>query len=185
MQHFRNRIVGLQKIPANPGLSRARLNAGRQQPAVNAVITKSAFVSSAENRRDVAAPIRARLNAISATDAVLPVHQNHAVRGMIGCADWTDLRAGRVSAVIAQFGDKKAFDYLFILRPVLLEAVPASFRRIHVDAFIFIDFILFDPRTEILVGNMVFYAAGPDAGTATYTSGGINDKGPVEGFQIV
>ena len=87
--------------------------------------------------------------------------------------------------MIAHFCYKKAFHYFLILHPVLFKTMLPPFRRIDLDMFVLIYFISFYPCSEIAVRDLVFYTAGPDAGTATYASGGINDKGPIEVVQIL
>ena len=102
---------------------------------------------------------------------------------MKGCTNRTDLGARGISTVIAQFGNKETFHYLFIPHPILFKTMRPSFRRIDIDIFVLIDFISFYPCAEIAVRDLVFYTAGPDAGTATYASGCVHDKGPVEVFK--
>ena len=104
---------------------------------------------------------------------------------MIGCANGADLGARRISTMIAQFWYKKTFHYLFILHPVLFKTILSPFRRIDINVFVLIYFVPFYPCAEIAVRDLIFYAAGPDTGTATYTSGCINDKGPVEVVQTL
>ena len=184
MQYFQNRIVRILKIPTDSCLSRACLNTGRLQIVVNAMIAESAFIRGTQIMRDITASIGACLDTISATDTMIPIHQNNAVGRMIGCTHGTDLRTRRISAVIAQFWNKKPLYYLFILYSVLLETMPSTLGRIDMDLFILIYFIAFNPSAEKAVGDFVFYPAGSDTGAATYTAGCINDKGPVEAQQI-
>jgi hypothetical protein len=120
------------------------------------MITKATFVDSPYVIRNIAAPIGAGLNTISAAHTMLPINQYNSVWRMIGCADRTDLGARGISTMIAQFGHKETLHDLFIAHTVLFKALLPPLGRIDMDIFILIDLISFYPCTKIAFRDLVF-----------------------------
>jgi len=71
------------------------------------VIAEIAFLSRVVFRVEKPDPVRACHNTVPASYAPGPVYQNDPVRGLIGGAYRTHLHAGRVGAMVAQFGHKE------------------------------------------------------------------------------
>src|SRR5208282_2667049 len=109
------RVIGVQDVSDHPGSERTCLHACGFQALCYPVITEIAFLSRVVFRVEKPDPVWARHNAVPAADAPGPVYQNYAVRGLICGAYRTYLHAGRVLALVAEFGYKVCFLYVIIL----------------------------------------------------------------------
>src|SRR5271165_5327833 len=104
LQKFMNRVFGVLQVGKLASGRRAHLAARGRESLGDPVIAESAFVRSLCVWIDEAAPVRACLHAIAAAKAVLLVYEHDAVGTDERCAHRTYLRAGGVSAVVAQLG---------------------------------------------------------------------------------
>src|SRR5208337_1441044 len=125
-----------------------------REPLGDPVIAESAFVRSLCVWVDEAASVRTCLHTIAAAKAVLLVYQHHPVWTDERGAHGTYLRAGGVSAVVAQLGNKEVLAALF---PGGAKSILAAARRIHLGIFHLPvrDVVPLHPGPEIIVGNMV------------------------------
>jgi len=76
---------------------------------------------------NIPASIRTRLNAISASYAIIIINQNNAFRRFKGCSNRAYLCAGRFRTMIAHFGNKERFKNISI-GYCLTESVNTSVR---------------------------------------------------------
>src|SRR5208337_2366220 len=132
LQEFMNRVIGVFQVRKLPRPRRAHLAAGGRESFGDPVIAEGTFLRGFRLWVDEAAPIRARLYAIAAAEAVFLVDQNRTVRTNECRAHGTHLRARRIGALIAHLGNEK------VLAPGLLggrETVLASVRRVDLGIF--------------------------------------------------
>src|ERR1035441_6543476 len=99
-------------------------NTGRQQSLGDAVIAPGAFVGNLLFRIEEPCAVRTGLNTVLATDAIGMVNQDRAVFRLECRAGWAHLHASRMSAVIAQLGNKKSLVDLRVLVAVGKSIVP-------------------------------------------------------------
>src|SRR3974390_3614762 len=109
LQEFVHRVVGILQIDQLPCARRTGLAAGRGESLGDAVVTKRARGGSVGLGIQEAAAVRAGLDAVATSQAVLLVDQNHTIRRNKCRSYWADLRTGRVGAVVAHLGNVKVF----------------------------------------------------------------------------
>ena len=155
-------------IPENPRLRRAHFDAGGEQPLYNPVITERTFIRSPSLRVKIARPVRARLNAVSASDAALGIHQDNAVFRCEGRPHGTDLDAWGILALVAEFRNKETSQDIRLLRPGFsFLSLNARNRNTAIP--------LYDvpfhpgPTKERFFRNIIFFLAGLDAQAAPNT----------------
>ena len=114
-----------------------------------------------------AGAVRTCLDAIRAADAILLVHQHHAIIRLEGCTDRADLHARRLRAVVAELGNEEGpFDLSFARGG--RESIDPPVRAVDHDLPVCLDHVSLDPgiEEERLLGNIVFDLAGRGAATA-------------------
>jgi hypothetical protein len=93
---------------------RAGLNASRFHSPVYPVVAEITLVRRMVCWMKKPHAIGARHNTISAPDAPRPIHQDHAVRCLVGSAYGAYLDAGRLFALVAELWNEKGFIDFFI-----------------------------------------------------------------------
>ena len=89
------------------------LDAGGLHALGDPVVAEVAFLGVCTRVEEPHA-VGAAHDAVAAADAPRPVHEDYAVRGLIGGADRADLHAGRIFALVAELGhEKRLIDVLF------------------------------------------------------------------------
>src|SRR6266853_2919253 len=106
-QAFVNRIFRILQVGQLSRAGGASLAARRRQPLSDAVIAQRALLRRVRLRIEEAAPVGARLDAITAAQAVVLVHQHNSIRCSKGRSDWTHLRARRIRTVIAKLRNEE------------------------------------------------------------------------------
>src|SRR5271157_5273390 len=106
---FLDRVVldRVLQIAEDARLGGANLDAGRLQPARDAVVAKRALLSSLRHRVQEPAAVGAGLDAEAAADAVIWIHQHRAVGAVERGPDRTRLGARRMLTEIAELRDEK------------------------------------------------------------------------------
>lgn len=172
-----NGVVGILEVDELPRAGGTTFAASGGQPLGDAVITKRAFVGDVFGGVEETAAVGASLNAIAASDAVVLIHENYAIRGVEGGSHRADLSARRIHTVVAEFGDKKVFSTgEFTGRKTLLAAIG----RIH-DGILDVkvgDVISLDPSAEITVRDIIFERASAHATSAADALGDVEEHPP-------
>jgi hypothetical protein len=154
------------------------------------VITPGTLVHHFQTPVEKASAVGAGLNTIAATDAGMPVDQDHTFFGSVGGSHWTNRNTGRFITVIAEFRYKKGLVNIqvFILKIHVIGFKPviSSIRRIHESVVVVRNYVPFDPGP---VGfrfkrNVIFFLAGPGTTTAANTFLDINPESPIMGFRL-
>ena len=101
-------------IPESSCPSRTGLYAGRESPLFHSVMTPGAFIRFFNLVVDESGAIGTGLNAISTTKAIIMIHQHESLGGFVRCADWANLHAGWVLAVVTHFWHKKGLFCFFL-----------------------------------------------------------------------
>jgi len=132
------------------------------------VITERTFICSPSLRVKIACPVRARLNAVSASDAALGIHQDNAVFGRERGPHGTNLDAGRIRALVAELRDKEASQDIRLVCPGFSFL---SLNALNRNTAIPLNDVSFHPgpTKERLLGDIVFLLAGFDAQAAPDT----------------
>jgi len=170
-------IVGILEIGELPRAGGASFAAGGGQAFGDAVIAKGAFVGDVLGGMEKTATVGARLNAISAADAVVLIHEHYAIGSVERGAHGTDLRARRIDAVVAEFGDEEVFSAGQIAR---WEAFLAAVGGIHNGIFDVKvgNVVALHPGTEVTVRHIVFEGAGTHAASAADALGDVEEHAP-------
>src|SRR5579864_9306469 len=172
-----NRIFGVLEICELARAGPADFAAGRRQSLGDAVITERALFRGVGLRVDEAATVRACLHTVAASEAVTLVDENDAVGRDEGCANGANLCAGRVRAVITQFGNEEVLAVADLIRR---EAQLAAIRRFDFGSLDLIvsDMVALDPSAEVAVGDIVLFRARADATSATDALGNVDQHAP-------
>src|SRR6266545_3408791 len=155
------RAAALLHIAEDARSGGTNLHARGLQIFGDAVVAEGAFVRRLSARIQVTGSVRTRLYAVAAADAVVLIHQHHALLARKGCAYGTDLHAGSVVAVVAQLGHKEgAQDSLFVAGR--REAVDAPVGTVDRSLTVVVDHIAFHPgaKVERLAQDVVLVLAG-------------------------
>jgi hypothetical protein len=134
--------------------------------------------------------IRAGLDAVATTNAIVGVYQYDAVRRLECRPDRTHLNAGRVLAVIAELGHEETSNDVGF-RTIALKAVYRTVGAVYDDFFVHPLAINYSvplyPRTkeERNAGNIVFGLTGVGAATATNTLIYVDPHSPVVVIRIM
>jgi hypothetical protein len=115
-------------------------------------------------RVEEARAVGAGLDAITATDAIVLVDQNHPVLALEGGSHGADLDAGRVFAVVAQLGDEKCPEDLFVIIHGR-KTVDAAVGAVDAHLSVCIDDVTLHPGSEVVgfLRYIVFNLASLDA----------------------
>ena len=101
MQNFLYPAIRVFQISVNPRFSRTGLDARCGKVSMDSVVTERAFIRRPKIVIDVTAAIGTSLNAVAAAHAALFVDKHHAIRGVEGRSDGTDLCTSGISAMVA------------------------------------------------------------------------------------
>jgi len=172
-----DRIPGILQVRQLAGAGGTGFAAGRRQPFGDAVITQGALVGDVFGGMQITASIRARLNAIAATNAILLIYQHDAVRRQVRRTHRARLDAGGVGAVIAEFRNEEA---LHSGRIPSREAMYATLGRFHLGMLhvLAVDFVALYPGAKESLRHVVLYRAGADAVAASNTLLDVDGHGP-------
>src|ERR1039457_6610143 len=164
-QELMNRVLGILEVGELAGAGGADLAARSRQALGDAVIAEGAFLCGIGFGIDEAA-----------TEAITFVYEHDSIGRDKGCADGTNLRAGRIRTVVAELGDKEILAADFIGGETLLAAV----RRFHLGPFNLPvgDVVALNPSAVIALGDVVFFGAGADATAAANALGNIDQHAP-------
>src|SRR3974390_1123955 len=102
LQELVNGIFRILQVSQLPRACRAVLAACRRQPLADAVIAQRTFIARVLCRVEKAATVGTSLNAIATAQTVFVIDQHHSIRSVISGANWADLCARRVYAMVAQ-----------------------------------------------------------------------------------
>ncbi len=180
-----NGIVGILQIGQ---LARARgthFAAGCRLTLGDPVITKRAFVGDVLRWMEVAATIRAGLDAVTATETIVLIDQHDPVGCVKRGAHWTDLCARGIRAVIAELRDKEIPSPCRVARG---KTVHPAERRVDLRTFNVPvgDVVALDPGAKVALWHIVFCGARFYAATATDAFGTIQQHSPpVLGHAVV
>src|SRR5512143_312100 len=180
-QELVDRVPRVLEVDELARARRAALAAGGREALRDAVVAQVALVDGVRARVDEPAPVRARLHAVPATEAVRLVDEDGAVGALERRPDGAHLRAGRMRALIAELRDEEALGT--VPRSIFLgKTVVAAIGRIDVGmlrpAF---DVVALHPGAEEvrLEGHVVLGLAGPDAIAAADALVDVDDHSPV------
>jgi hypothetical protein len=136
--------------------------------------------------------VRAGHNAIAATDAPLPVHQDDPCRSLVGGTHWAYLDTGGFGTLVAKLGHEKSLiDFLWQnllvfslskIHPAGNEAVPAFLRGICEYFSILGNDVPFHPGPGDIgsEGDFIFELTGLYTEAATDAFVGIHEKYPAD-----
>src|ERR1035437_4495861 len=171
-----HRVVGILEVHQLARAGGAILAAGSGQTLGNAVVADGALVHGFGFGLQIAAAVGAGLHAVAAAQAVLLVHQHHAVRADEGGAHRADLHAGGIRALVAELGDEEALEAgLLGGRKAVDGSLWGTDSGVDVA---FGNFVALYPGAEIVFGNLVLIGAGAHAVAATDALIDIDDHAP-------
>jgi hypothetical protein len=156
------------KLTENAGPRGAYLNASWEQAFLQAVIAERAFGRHMLLGVDPPGSVRAGLDAVSASDAVVFVHQNHPVGGGECRPHRTHLNTRSVVTVVAQLGNEEGSEDVQIGWK-LGKAVDTPVGAVHPHLPVGFNDVTLDPRIEEtqFVRNVIFDLAGYGASGAS------------------
>ena len=177
LEKLMNRVLGIFKVYELPRTRWAGLATCGCEALGDPVVAKRALIGHFFHGMNVAASIRTSLHAIRTAEAVFRINEHDAVRSYEGCADGTDLGAGRICAVVAHLRNEE------VLLAVLFSNWEALFAAVGRDYFgvghIFVgDMVALNPGTEMSVGNIVFHRASANAVAATDAFWNVDEHSP-------
>src|SRR5947209_14798616 len=152
-------------------------SAGRGQSLSDAVIAERAFVCGIGFGIDEAASVRTGLHAVAATQAIIFVHQNDAVGTHKRRPHGTDLSAGRIGAVVAQFGDEEILAAGILIQWKTVFAAVGRLDARPLDGVIG-DVVALNPGAVVALGDIVFLGAGANATAAADALGEVDEHSP-------
>ena len=117
--------VFVSQITIHSGTCWAYFHASRGKIFLQPVITNGAFIGNFLDRMNKPAAVRACLNTISATDAILFVYKNNSLRTQKSCTYRAYLFTWRFCTMITHLGNKKGFKYILIRDPLLKTIDPS------------------------------------------------------------
>jgi hypothetical protein len=178
------RIRPVPKLTKEAGPRGADLNTGREKTFPQAVIAERALGRYVLLRVDPPGSIRAGLDAVSAADAVVFVHQDHSVGCGEGGPNRTNLNTGCVTTVVAQLGDEEGSEDVGV-GSELGEAVDSPVRAVHPHLPVGLNDVTLNPGVEetLFVRNIVFDLAGHGTTGASNALLGVHPHG-VEGLTL-
>src|ERR1035441_4565921 len=109
-QKFVHGVLGVLEIGQLARAGRAVFAAGGSEALGDAVVAERALIHRFGIGMQVAAAVRAGLHAVTAAEAVVRVHQHHAIGADEGGAHGADLHAGGMFALVAELGDEEALE---------------------------------------------------------------------------
>ena len=156
------------QVTRDPCLGGAVVHTGRVQSFLDPVKAEGAFVYNVLVGMEIPATIRARLNAILASDAVFFVDQYNPLLCFKGGSDRTNLHAGRFGTMVAHLGHEEGFLDIVGCNG-LGKSVNSAVRRNNLDGSVLQNGILFDPTPEKegFPGYIIFNFAGFGTGPAS------------------
>src|ERR1019366_6225586 len=122
--------------------------------------------------------------AIAAPQTVLLVNHDHAIGGDKGRADGTDLGAGRIGTMVAEFRNKEVLSAFLLGGRETVDCPIGGIDLRHLGVP-FGNVVALDPGAVITVGDIVLRLAGLDAGTATDALGDVDKHAPPVGGHFV
>ena len=183
VQNFVHLGLLVIQVSEFPGLGRTDIDAGRQQPLANPMITPGTFICGLGLGINKANRIGAGLHAVTTGHTTLGINQNKTILGLKGRTDRADLHTGWVLAHIAELRHKKGVAYrMWDILAWLLVPIQAAVRAVNVNVILIVNHVPFHPGSIHTVRHLVFVLIGHTAGAATDTTGNINDKGKFSFF---
>src|SRR5579871_1434987 len=147
-QKFVDRILRVFQIGKLSRTGRTDFTTRRSQALADPVIAEGALVCRIGLRINEPAAVGTSLDTVAATEAVFLIDQHDPIRGNKGRSHGTDLGAGRICTMVAEFGNKEvlAAGLRGRRKPVL-----AAFWRIDYGIFHLPirNVVAFDPRAVV------------------------------------
>src|SRR5690349_6941621 len=121
-QEFVDRVVGILEVDKLARLRRAVFAARGRQALGDAVVTERALVGGLGLGMQITAAVGAGLHTVTAAQAVVFIHQHHAVRADERRPHRADLHAGRIGTMVAKLRHEEALHRRFLDRRKSVDA---------------------------------------------------------------
>ncbi len=189
---LRDRVIGVLDIADQARTEGACVHAGGLHSLRDPVIAEVALLGCVIYRVEEPNTVGTAHDTVAAADTPRPVHQHHAVLGLVGCAHGAHLHAGRVVALVAKLGHEECLIDVFIFDVLELalakvdfrvrKTVPRTLGCVGVDLAVLRHHIALDPgpRHVRVVGYLVFLLAGLDAEAAAHALIGVHQEYPAD-----
>jgi len=141
------------------------------------VIAEGAFLCGVGLGIDEAAPVRAGLDTVPASQAITFVDQHDAVGANKSCTHGANLGAGRIHTVVAQLGDE---EILAVADFVGGKSLLAAVWRFDFGAFNLPvgDMVALDPSAVIAFRDVILLGTGADATATPDAFGDVDEHAP-------
>jgi hypothetical protein len=172
---FRHRIIRVSQVRQSSCAERTAFNAGWLHAFADSVVTEVALVGDLVVWMKEAHAVGAGHDAVAATNAPIPVDQDYAIVGLVGCPDRAHLDTGRVVALVTELRHKERLANVlrvdfFIAYLVIYKAIATAHWGIDMRFTILGYDVSFDPgaRYRCVLGDFIFNLTGFYAKSAAH-----------------